>query len=323
MKRSNKNIFLSLFITICIVVFNFNITFAKDSIFSNKINVYEVTETITLRSNNYSNYELTYNIGENSESPYQREISLQAYGPNCKIVTENKTKKLKAKGNINKGKIIQYKIVRKLYNNNIIYNADLSQTSGDYSNFKEYNKYTSPDIKIESDTRLISEISKYLFNGLTNPYRKAERAYGLVNTYMTYDNNYGNRGAYSALKNRRGVCEDYAELYVALLRASGVPARVVGGYWIDNNQYENINFSQHAWAEFYLPEYGWIPVEPTNILYNNGKKIIDWNYFAKLKNNDHLIQGYNVNNGIDGMARITYSGSRVNMFHDVSIKKIK
>lgn len=67
---------------------------------------------------------------------------------------------------------------------------------------------------------------------------------------------------------RRGFCEHYAGAFTVLMRAAGVPARVVtgfqggernpvGGYWVVRNR------DAHAWAEVWLEGRGWVRVDPT------------------------------------------------------------
>jgi transglutaminase-like putative cysteine protease len=68
--------------------------------------------------------------------------------------------------------------------------------------------------------------------------------------------------------SRRGFCEHYASAFVVLMRAAGIPARVVtgyqggelnplGDYWIVRQR------DAHAWAEVWLPNLGWTRVDPT------------------------------------------------------------
>lgn len=68
--------------------------------------------------------------------------------------------------------------------------------------------------------------------------------------------------------SRAGFCEHYASSFVVLMRAAGIPARVVTGY-----QGGEINpvdgmmtvrqSDAHAWAEVWLPPRGWVRVDPT------------------------------------------------------------
>lgn len=67
---------------------------------------------------------------------------------------------------------------------------------------------------------------------------------------------------------RRGFCEHYAAAFVVLMRAAGVPARVVGGYQGGEmnplDGYLVVRQSDaHAWAEVWLAEKGWQRVDPT------------------------------------------------------------
>jgi transglutaminase-like putative cysteine protease len=69
-------------------------------------------------------------------------------------------------------------------------------------------------------------------------------------------------------KTRKGFCEHYASAFVVLMRAAGLPARVVGGYQggelnpVDG--YLVVRQSDaHAWAEVWLADRGWIRVDPT------------------------------------------------------------
>ncbi|MBU1172776.1 MAG: DUF3488 and transglutaminase-like domain-containing protein [Proteobacteria bacterium] len=67
---------------------------------------------------------------------------------------------------------------------------------------------------------------------------------------------------------RSGYCEHYASAFVFLMRAAGVPARIVSGYLGGEvNPYGNyviVRQSQaHAWAEVWMENRGWIRVDPT------------------------------------------------------------
>lgn len=68
--------------------------------------------------------------------------------------------------------------------------------------------------------------------------------------------------------SRRGFCEHYASAFVFLMRASGIPARVVTGYqggeYNPMGNYFLIKQSDaHAWAEVWLENQGWTRVDPT------------------------------------------------------------
>jgi len=69
-------------------------------------------------------------------------------------------------------------------------------------------------------------------------------------------------------ETRRGFCEHYASAFVFLMRAAGIPARVVTGYQGGEmnplNDYLIVRQSEaHAWAEVWQPGEGWLRVDPT------------------------------------------------------------
>ena len=69
--------------------------------------------------------------------------------------------------------------------------------------------------------------------------------------------------------SRRGFCEHYAAAFVILMRAAGIPARVVTGYQggTINNIDDYLVVRQrdaHAWAEVWLQDRGWTRVDPTS-----------------------------------------------------------
>lgn len=71
-----------------------------------------------------------------------------------------------------------------------------------------------------------------------------------------------------ALAARRGVCQDYAHIMIALVRSLGIPCRYVSGYLFHRveDQDRSAEDATHAWVEALLPELGWIGFDPTNNL---------------------------------------------------------
>ncbi len=68
------------------------------------------------------------------------------------------------------------------------------------------------------------------------------------------------------LGTRRGVCQDYAHVMIALVREVGIPCRYVSGYLYrppDDPERPRVS-ETHAWVEAYLPGLGWIGFDPTN-----------------------------------------------------------
>ena len=62
------------------------------------------------------------------------------------------------------------------------------------------------------------------------------------------------------LEHGKGVCQDFTHLMIAVLRSFGVPARYASGYVHRPNK----ESQSHAWCEAWLPQLGWVGVDPTN-----------------------------------------------------------
>jgi transglutaminase-like putative cysteine protease len=83
--------------------------------------------------------------------------------------------------------------------------------------------------------------------------------------------------AIEALKNREGVCQDFAHILIATMRSIGLPAKYISGYILTNPPPGQARLiggdASHAWASVYIPsidEQGnlgigtWCDVDPTN-----------------------------------------------------------
>ena len=72
--------------------------------------------------------------------------------------------------------------------------------------------------------------------------------------------------AFDVYANRRGVCQDFTNLFICLARLLGVPARYSCGYIYTGPKTTNRAQSEasHAWVQVYLPEVGWRGFDPTN-----------------------------------------------------------
>lgn len=120
-----------------------------------------------------------------------------------------------------------------------------------------YKLYTREEPFLKQ-TDEIKHLARQIVGNETNPYFKARLIFDWLLDNMHYYYPPEERTAEFALKKRGGDCGQYAYLFIALCRAVGIPARFVGGFTVAPEKW-----SYHAWAECYLPRYGWIPVDPS------------------------------------------------------------
>ena len=88
-----------------------------------------------------------------------------------------------------------------------------------------------------------------------------------INEHMTFDEDPTHSGtsAMEAFALKRGVCQDYAHIFIACARAAAIPARFVSGHFL---RADGIVYQQagHAWAEAFVPDLGWVGFDPANAI---------------------------------------------------------
>ncbi|MDD7409490.1 MAG: transglutaminase domain-containing protein [Anaerovoracaceae bacterium] len=147
--------------------------------------------------------------------------------------------------------------------------------------------YLRPSYRVQSnDSEMISKEAE-ITKGLTGAYEKAEAISRWVsgNVYYNMDARNGDDStgpelsadALGTLRTGVAVCEGYANLTTALLRAAGIPARTCIGYGLIDSDEEWSQYKasgsageNHAWTEAFLRG-RWIEIDPTwnskNIFY--------------------------------------------------------
>jgi transglutaminase-like putative cysteine protease len=135
--------------------------------------------------------------------------------------------------------------------------------------------YLSASKYVQSNDSEIKNTAKALTNN--TPYESAAVTSIMlwVSGNLKYDANVTSHDASWTFHNRRGTCENYAHLSLALLRSVGIPARYVSGYLVNGEIQVNgyvtsygyrWDAGPHSWIEVYYPDLGWVPYEPQKTL---------------------------------------------------------
>jgi transglutaminase-like putative cysteine protease len=110
--------------------------------------------------------------------------------------------------------------------------------------------------RLEAGAPEIVALARRLRGRDTDPALVAERINRWVYDSLRKEITVGVPSALGTLRARRGDCNEHAQLYVALARAAGIPARVSAGL-----AYLDGKFYYHAWPEVWLER--WVAVDPT------------------------------------------------------------
>ncbi len=139
------------------------------------------------------------------------------------------------------------------------------ETCWDPADYREYLKAT----RLAPVTGEIKELADSITRGKKTVRSKARAVYDWVCQNMYRDPTTRGCGAgdvCALLAQPGGKCTDISSFFICLARAAGVPAREIFGLRLGKMSEEDITQYQHCWAEFHLPGYGWVPVDPADVL---------------------------------------------------------
>jgi len=102
--------------------------------------------------------------------------------------------------------------------------------------------------KVQHPLETIQELSNFIYDNFT--YKK-----GVTNIETSVD---------ELWSLRAGVCQDFAHLLLYMLRLMGIPGRYISGYICPGSSEWRGEGATHAWAEAWLPDTGWVGIDPTN-----------------------------------------------------------
>lgn len=133
-----------------------------------------------------------------------------------------------------------------------------SRVSARYDRSSELFKiYTAPTGRILATNDVIRGLARSIVGRDDNPYLRARNVYDYLRKTLTYDPSISD--PIKALDGKKGNDAAFATIMVSVLRNADIPARVVAGAVVEDNQ----KAVPHQWVEFYLVNFGWVPVDPS------------------------------------------------------------
>jgi len=136
-------------------------------------------------------------------------------------------------------------------------------------------EYLAPSKYVQSNDSAIKKTAETLISNAHYESAAVTSIMLWVRDNLKYDSSATNHDAVWTFYNKRGTCENYAQLSLALLRSVGIPACYVSGYLVGGditvgNYLSTYGYSwnagPHAWIEVYYPDIGWVPYEPQQTL---------------------------------------------------------
>lgn len=144
---------------------------------------------------------------------------------------------------------------------------------------------------IPADAYEIKKLSAEIIKKERNPYGQAQLIYKylLENFTLNQTPETGDFDLNNVLTTKHADAYDLAILYTALLRSTGIPAKMISGILVD----ASLKTQNHWWCEFYIENFGWVPVDialSAGLAYNAFQIINDKTsyYFGNL-DSQHII----------------------------------
>lgn len=158
-------------------------------------------------------------------------------------------------------------------------------------------RYLASERWIESDAVRVRKLAKRAQG--TDPESVARGLLRVViDTMETGKFRPENLGAAGAVRERKGDCTDFADLFIALCRARGIPARFCEGYTIPYG-----NMPQHDWCEIWLARRGWVTMDPFRVESGDGT-------FSRLRNQYVKLTNRRVDADISGFHYYSFASKR-------------
>lgn len=125
--------------------------------------------------------------------------------------------------------------------------------------------------QVPSNDARIRAKAKELTSGVKTEFDAVQRILAWVIDHTTYVLTPPQYGAMYTFETGKGNCQNYSHLAAALLRAVGIPARIVNGVTLKRTydaktEYGKLTFGmaqgRHSWIDVYFPDLGWVPFDP-------------------------------------------------------------
>ncbi len=121
-----------------------------------------------------------------------------------------------------------------------------------------YQVYTTGTDLIPAEDESVINAARSAIGRERNPYLQAKAVYLFLLEQLVYDSHAPERTLLESFVAASGDAYTFSMLFCAMTRAIGIPSRPVAGFLIYGDRRARV----HYWAEFYVPSFGWVPVDP-------------------------------------------------------------
>jgi len=166
--------------------------------------------------------------------------------------------------------LLNDKPIKNVYRYDVVSYLDYQIGKGIKPNYRQYlqlpDDYGERAINLAQEWRLQSRDKQHIVNMALSYFKDNDFFYTRKPPLTT-----GDPVDEFLFRTQKGFCEHYASSFVFLMRAAGIPARIVTGYQGGElnpvGDYLIVKQSDaHAWAEVWLADQGWVRIDPTSVI---------------------------------------------------------
>ncbi|WP_405412903.1 transglutaminase N-terminal domain-containing protein [Maribacter sp. Asnod1-A12] len=131
-------------------------------------------------------------------------------------------------------------------------------------------QYILESIFIRRTDKAIRDYAELSFKGGRSVFEAAYELMQRIYTDFDFDSEFSTISTpiEEVMKEKKGVCQDFAQIAIACIRSVGLPARYISGYieTLPAPGKEKLigADASHAWFAIYIPGFGWVDFDPTN-----------------------------------------------------------
>lgn len=136
---------------------------------------------------------------------------------------------------------------------------------------RTFDDYLAPTEQVQSDYPAIQDTARALVRGVQTQFDAVQRIISWVVDHVRYVTPPAQYDALFSFENGRGNCQNFSHLSAALMRAVGIPVRIVNGVTLnqpfttrsaDGEFTFKMGQGRHSWVEVFFPDLDWVPFDP-------------------------------------------------------------
>ena len=163
---------------------------------------------------------------------------------------------------------------------NITMNNALLALHGMDPEVLEAKQYILESIFIRRTDKDIREYAELSFKGNRSVFDAAYELMQRIYTDFDFDSEFSTISTpiEEVMKEKKGVCQDFAQIAIACIRSVGLPARYISGYIETLPPPGKVKLvgadASHAWFAIFIPGFGWVDFDPTNNMIPKDQHIV-------------------------------------------------